>query len=293
ERIFVDILGEPFEFTLLETIPFNSTRKRMSTVIRRPAPWNDIVVFTKGADNVMMSLLRDLDSEDPGDKVEAEVREKTVHQIDEFANAGLRTLVLAYRLVPEEEFQSWAKRYNEAKSSLDEDREDWIEEVACEMERDLMLVGATAIEDKLQEHVPDAIAALRAAGIKIWVLTGDKMETAINIGFAANLLTKNMELWTIHGDEDPSAVVRRFNLVYKIMTESSLADMRRTTDQSTSLTEPKDSSQFTAPPPQQKLPQLQQTYSVPLSIEETRTLGTVSYRIKRAALILKSKLGVG
>ncbi|KAJ1917674.1 hypothetical protein H4219_003086 [Mycoemilia scoparia] len=299
ERIFLDILGTPFEFKLLETIPFDSTRKRMSTIVRRPAPWNDIVVFSKGADNVMMSLLKPIDHNDPDERFEAKVREKTTHQIDEFANAGLRTLVLAYRIVSEEEFEDWSQRYNAAKSSLDEDREDMIDEVACEMEQDLMLVGATAIEDKLQEQVPEAIASLRAAGIRIWVLTGDKMETAINIGFAANLLTKDMELWTIHGDEDPNAVIKRFDLVYKIMMDSTLTDVRRSTLNSTTSSSPdmiknmsdtplskgKDTVLGIPPPPA-----IQPTYSVPLSVDETETLGSISYRIKRAAMKLKHKI---
>lgn len=78
----------------------------------------------------------------------------------------------------EDYYQAWAERYHEATVSLD-DREEKIEAVCSELEQDLRLLGATAIEDKLQDGVPEAIADLKKAGIKIWVATGDKLETAI------------------------------------------------------------------------------------------------------------------
>jgi phospholipid-translocating ATPase len=83
------------------------------------------------------------------------------------------------RLV-EQEYQSWSERYHEATVSMD-DREARIEAVSDELERDLRLLGATAIEDRLQDGVPETIADLKRAGIKVWVATGDKLETAIGI----------------------------------------------------------------------------------------------------------------
>jgi phospholipid-translocating ATPase len=80
----------------------------------------------------------------------------------------------------EAEYTSWSERYLEATTSLD-DREAKIEAVSDELEHDLRLLGATAIEDKLQDGVPDTIADLKLAGIKIWVATGDKLETAIGV----------------------------------------------------------------------------------------------------------------
>lgn len=90
----------------------------------------------------------------------------------------MRTLCLAYKVIPEDEYERWATRYHEATVSLD-DREERIAKVSAELENDLRLLGATAIEDKLQDGVPDTIADLKRAGIKVWVLTGDKLETAI------------------------------------------------------------------------------------------------------------------
>jgi phospholipid-translocating ATPase len=78
----------------------------------------------------------------------------------------------------DEEYKSWSNRYHEATVSID-DREAKIEAVSDELERDLRLLGATAIEDRLQDGVPETIADLKRAGIKVWVATGDKLETAI------------------------------------------------------------------------------------------------------------------
>ena len=82
----------------------------------------------------------------------------------------------------EDEYHAWNERYHAATISID-DREAKIEHVCNELEQDLRLLGATAIEDRLQDGVPETIFDLKRAGIKIWVATGDKMETAIGIAF--------------------------------------------------------------------------------------------------------------
>jgi magnesium-transporting ATPase (P-type) len=73
----------------------------------------------------------------------------------------------------------------------------------------LILIGATAIEDRLQDGVPESIAQLAMAGIKIWVLTGDKLETAISIGFSCNLLTRDMDLFILKGERDDNEQIKR------------------------------------------------------------------------------------
>ena len=90
-------------------------------------------------------------------------------------------------------FQQWKSKFDDASAAID-NREALIEEVAAELEQDLVLVGATAIEDKLQDGVPETIANLLRASIKVWVLTGDKQETAINIGHSCRLLSKDVPL---------------------------------------------------------------------------------------------------
>lgn len=113
--------------------------------------------------------------------------EKTLEHIDEFSTEGLRTLLYSFSWLSGSEYQSWATDYQEAKIAL-VDRAKKMEEVGEKIEVNLTLLGATAIEDKLQEGVSEAIEKLRRAGIKMWMLTGDKRETAINIGYACRLI---------------------------------------------------------------------------------------------------------
>ena len=104
---------------------------------------------------------------------------------------GLRTLVLAVRDLTEQEFTDWKAAHHLAAIAM-ENREDELDRVYNQIERDLVLLGATAIEDKLQDGVPRTIGNLRQSGIKIWVLTGDKQETAINIGYSCQLLSDDL-----------------------------------------------------------------------------------------------------
>lgn len=115
------------------------------------------------------------------------VVERTLQHINEFATEGLRTLLYGYRYLTEDEYQTWKKSYLEATTSL-VDRTRLIEEAGDMIERNLDLCAATAIEDKLQQGVPEAIDKLRRAQIKMWMLTGDKRETAINIGYSCRLI---------------------------------------------------------------------------------------------------------
>lgn len=199
KQLFVDFLGVEYEFELLNVLEFNSTRKRMSVIVKRPEPWNDIVLYCKGADNVILERLG-------SDTQSKELVQQTQDDIDVFSNDGLRTLVLACKKLEPMEYQDWAKRYDEA-STAAENRTEKMEALQDEMERQLVLLGATAIEDKLQEGVPQCIEDLRHAGIKVWVLTGDKLETAINIGYASSVLEAGMQIWTLRGPEASSGEV--------------------------------------------------------------------------------------
>ncbi|KAJ3062319.1 hypothetical protein HK102_008812, partial [Quaeritorhiza haematococci] len=111
----------------------------------------------------------------------------------------LRTLCLAYKTIPEPIYRTWAAQYAEAAASL-VDRDAHIDSLSESIEQNLILLGATAIEDKLQEGVPEALEKLTEAGIKVWVLTGDKIETAINVGFSCGLLENDMDLVMIRSE---------------------------------------------------------------------------------------------
>uniref|UniRef100_M4D7K9 Phospholipid-transporting ATPase n=1 Tax=Brassica campestris TaxID=3711 RepID=M4D7K9_BRACM len=169
-------------YKVLNVLEFSSARKRMSVIVRDED--GKLLLLCKGADSVMFERLS-------GNGREYE--EETRDHVNEYADAGLRTLILAYRELDENEYEVFTERIGEAKSSVSADREALIDEVTEKIEKDLILLGATAVEDKLQNGVPDCIDKLAQAGIKIWVLTGDKMETAINIGFACSLLRRDMK----------------------------------------------------------------------------------------------------
>ncbi|KAF9425248.1 hypothetical protein BGZ94_007698 [Podila epigama] len=214
QNVNLNVLGKDYAYEQLDVIKFNSTRKRMTVIVREPAELGGkILLLTKGADNVIFERLSP-------EGQDGELRDQTERDIETFSNMGLRTLTLAQRVLDDATYEAWANKYAEASKALD-DRAKKMDQVAEEIECNLTLLGATAIEDKLQEGVPDAIAALREAGIKVWVLTGDKLETAINIGFASRLLEKDMKLAILkmNRNEQPSSVLQRFKqLVTDVMS---------------------------------------------------------------------------
>ena len=189
----LNVMGEERHYTILNTIEFNSSRKRMSAIVRMPD--GRIVLFCKGADSIIYARLKR--GEQP------QLRKSTAEHLEMFAREGLRTLCIAERELGEEQYQEWKKIHDAAATALEE-REEKLEEAADRIEQDLTLLGGTAIEDRLQDGVPDTIALLGDAGIKLWVLTGDKVETAINIGFSCNLLNNDMDLILLRVDEDES-----------------------------------------------------------------------------------------
>ncbi|GAA6021480.1 hypothetical protein JCM11491_006510 [Sporobolomyces phaffii] len=187
----IEVLGQPKTYVPLRTLAFNSSRKRMSSIVR--CPDGRILLICKGADSVIYQRLRS--DHDP------EVVSTTSQQLEDFANAGLRTLCISSKYLTEEEFQKWSRTYDSACAAV-EDREEAIEKACDLIEGGLTILGATALEDKLQVGVPDAIAQLHRAGIKLWILTGDKLQTAIEIGFSCNLLTNDMDIMILSAESE-------------------------------------------------------------------------------------------
>lgn len=193
QTLHVQVKGEDKYFELLNVLEFNSARKRMS-VILKPHDSDKILLLCKGADSIIYERLCSEFGDQTALKEQQDaLKDTTSSHLEDYANEGLRTLCLAYRFISEEEYKPWARRFQEASASL-YNREEKMDEASEAIERDLLLMGGTAIEDRLQDGVPETIAELAKSGIKLWVLTGDKTETAINIGFACNLLTTDMEL---------------------------------------------------------------------------------------------------
>lgn len=181
--------GQPRRYVMLDVLEFTSTRKRMSVIVRELAS-NKIILMCKGADTVVFERLA------PGQDAERSVMQG---HLESFATEGLRTLVCASVELSEARYAEWGARFAEASAALI-DREQAMAVLQEEIERNLVLVGATAIEDKLQDGVADAIQTLLHGGLKIWVLTGDKRETAINIAHSCALLYDSITLISLEAD---------------------------------------------------------------------------------------------
>uniref|UniRef100_A0A6M2EWL0 Phospholipid-transporting ATPase n=1 Tax=Populus davidiana TaxID=266767 RepID=A0A6M2EWL0_9ROSI len=180
-HIIIDIHGERQRFSVFGLHEFDSDRKRMSVILGFPD--STVKVFVKGADTSMFSVIdRSLNKK---------VVRATEGHLHTYSTLGLRTLVIGMRDLSDSEFEDWHFSF-EAASTAVVGRAALLHKVASSVERNLTILGASAIEDKLQQGVPEAIESLRTAGIKVWVLTGDKQETAISIGYSSKLLTNKM-----------------------------------------------------------------------------------------------------
>ncbi|KAI3763388.1 hypothetical protein L1987_53845 [Smallanthus sonchifolius] len=208
------------EFKLLNLLDFTSKRKRMSVIIQDET--GQILLLCKGADSIIFDRLS---------KNGRVFEEATTKHLNDYGEAGLRTLALAYRKLEESEYISWNEEFIKAKTLICGDRETMLERVSDMIEKDLILVGATAVEDKLQQGVPQCIDKLAQAGLKIWVLTGDKMETAINIGFACSLLRQGMKQICISTNVDmlnqDSKKAVKENVIMQLTNASQMIKVER------------------------------------------------------------------
>uniref|UniRef100_UPI00398E99D4 phospholipid-transporting ATPase IH isoform X2 n=1 Tax=Pristiophorus japonicus TaxID=55135 RepID=UPI00398E99D4 len=169
-------------YELLQTLNFDSVRRRMSVIVRSDT--GDIILFCKGADSSIFPRVKE-------GKLEL-VRQR----VQQNAVEGLRTLCVAYKVLSSEEYNDVHTLLQNAKLALQEqDRK--LAEAYDVVERDLDLLGATAVEDRLQDKAAETVEALQKAGMKIWVLTGDKMETATATCYACKLFRRNTQLFEL------------------------------------------------------------------------------------------------
>lgn len=154
----------------------------MSVVVKDDR--GQIKVLTKGADSIIKLYLSQ-------ESLKSDATTNAQSCVDKWSEEGLRTLFLAERILTASEYKEWNAKV-QAALKLTKGREEEIEKVDGLIEKDLTLVGSTAIEDKLQDEVADTIRFMKRTGIKVWVLTGDKVGTAINIGLSAGLLETSM-----------------------------------------------------------------------------------------------------
>lgn len=187
------------EFEILQILPFDSIRKCMSVIVKHPIT-NKIILYCKGADNSVISKLAPVED----DSEQKKIITATQQQLNSYAKKGLRVLVMAKRMLTSTEYNDWYKKHQDIELSHD-NLERKIRESYSNIESNLSLLGATGIEDRLQEGVPETLSSLISAGIVVWVLTGDKPETAINIAYSAKLFTQDMEILKIMARSKESA----------------------------------------------------------------------------------------
>ncbi|XP_037075054.1 probable phospholipid-transporting ATPase IF isoform X2 [Pollicipes pollicipes] len=162
----ITVRGEVRRYRRLNVLEFDPDRKRMSVIVEDAS--GRVMVLCKGADSAVLSQCS------AGDKL------TTVQHVNYYALLGLRTLVFAWRELSRCQLDQLSQELNRARAAL-HNREEAVRAVSSQIESDMELLGATGVEDRLQEGVPETLETLRAAGVKVWVLTGDKVETAVNV----------------------------------------------------------------------------------------------------------------
>ncbi|XP_078052193.1 phospholipid-transporting ATPase IF, partial [Augochlora pura] len=170
-------------FQKMDILEFTSERKRMSIIVKDDN--DDYWLHCKGADSAVLPLI-----------VSGKVNEAINHVAD-FSRRGLRTLVVAYKKMSQNEYATLMEKIQRARQVIGIERTLHTERAYNQMEGGLTLLGVTAVEDRLQEEVPETLECLRVAGIKIWVLTGDKAETAENIAFLCGQFKEGTEVFRL------------------------------------------------------------------------------------------------
>ena len=196
KKIQIQIDNVEYIYEILNVFEYTSERKRMGVIVKTPN--GNIKLFVKGADSVVSTLLVQ-------DDKNVNTMNQTQLHLDAFAIQGLRTLMFAYKPLTLDEYNTFNGEYQRMMGNIHKSEND-IENVYANIERDLTLLGATAIEDELADGVSDTIASLIKVGIKIWMLTGDKLETAKNIAYSCNLFHKEMTIITIKEHSSPNEI---------------------------------------------------------------------------------------
>ena len=177
------------DYELLNSIPFSSDRKRESVIVKEKEM---IKLYIKGADSIIIERLSENTNKD--------ILEKCIQEVNFFSSKGYRTLLVGMKILSQKEYDIFAEQLKQANMSL-ENKDKRVQEIYNNIEQNIYLLGCTIVEDKLQDAVPETIQKLRNANIKIWMLTGDKMNTAFEIGLSCNLISTNMTIFKLCGKE--------------------------------------------------------------------------------------------
>lgn len=190
-------IGTTENYTILANFPFSSETKRMGILLRHVES-NRILFFLKGADMAIQPRVKEV------------YRSLVMDECESLARMGLRTLVVACKYISEEEYQQWNKVWEAANSSIT-NRNAEIRKAGDLLEVDLDLLGITGVEDKLQDEINDVLESVRNGGIKVWMLTGDKVETAKCVAIACGLKSQNQSIYEIKEANDEIILVNQIN----------------------------------------------------------------------------------
>jgi phospholipid-translocating ATPase len=197
------------EYEILANFPFSSDTKRMGILLRNKK-YGHILFYLKGAESIMEQFVKN--------EYKGYIRENA----ENLAVIGLRTLVLTQKIISEDFYENWKLEYDEARTSLD-DRKGKITDVMSKLENNMDFLAVTGVEDLLQDEVCITIESLRNAGIKVWMLTGDKVETATCISISAGLKNKADRLYFIKDKaKEKDYVLNELNKIELNITQTVL-----------------------------------------------------------------------
>ncbi|XP_020594003.1 phospholipid-transporting ATPase 2 isoform X5 [Phalaenopsis equestris] len=206
----VNFRGVALQYEILDILEFTSDRKRMSVVVK-DCQTEKIILLSKGADEAIL----------PHASVAGQQLRPFIDAVEQYALLGLRTLCFGWRELDEGEYIEWSRMFKEANSTLT-DREWKLAEVCQKLEHHIEILGVAAIEDRLQDGVPETIETLRKSGINFWMLTGDKQSTAIQIALSCNFISSEPrgQLLFLNGRTEDE-VFRSLEMVLRTMKITS------------------------------------------------------------------------
>lgn len=195
DTLIVDYFGEIKRFTIIQKFEFSSERKRSSIIIKDEN--GDIKIYVKGSDEKILA------QNNINEFSKNFLLKETKEHLDSFARIGLRTLCFGYKVIQPEEYNEWELEFNKIKQEciIDKSKNSDLEKWISKMEENLILLGATALEDKLQDNVKTDLQEFLEAGISVWMITGDKLDTAESIGYSCRLFNDDTEVFKIKSSE--------------------------------------------------------------------------------------------
>lgn len=218
--IRINVFDKEYTFTILHRFEYSSARMRSSIVVKDK--YDVIKLYMKGADSI---ILKKIDNYS-----QSFLFETTKTHLDKFAKEGLRTLCFSMKILDEVTLREWEMKYRkiQEKAILDKSLYPEVESIISNLEDEMLLVGVSGLEDKLQEEVKPCLQDFIEAGINVWMLTGDKLDTAESIGYSCKLFNDDTEVFKIKGGDEADNTLRRVrDILDKMQTiERELLDFK-------------------------------------------------------------------